>query len=353
MVFQSERDWVDWLQKMFEVPIQNLVRTWHEDATIKKHGKRYHLLSVDQFIENVHFRWSWMGPEDVGIKAVVRAVSDILVKGATPTGMWVAVAWPRDRGDDELAAFMRAVADTGRRYHANLLGGDTTRAETFSAAVIVTGTASSRVVLRSTLRPGHRVWVTGPVGWAGLGLALCRWLEQRFSLSPERPLSQAVTEYLQQTGLPQSALSPAGRALRSFFRPALPIRQWEILCRIGTASIDISDGLAADLTRICQASNVAVQLIPRPLRLPLAYRDLARRLGLDPEVTAWTGGEDYQWIVGFHKTARKKVQKFPGHFLGRVVAAETPGLLDPRGHPFKPGGWDVFRGGTSASPESD
>jgi thiamine-monophosphate kinase len=159
--------------------------------------------------------------------------------------------------------FVAAVA--AMAPHAALVGGDTTRAE--AGRVVLSATffgATDAAVSRAGARPGDDVWVDGPLGWAAAGL-----------------------EALRRGEADAAGLEELVRAHR---RPALHRGAGPV--RGARAAIDVSDGLAADLTHVARASGVALEV-----RLPLpgheALEAVGRRWGLDPVAWQLGGGDDY------------------------------------------------------------
>jgi thiamine-monophosphate kinase len=114
--------------------------------------------------------------------------------------------------------------------------------------------------------------------------------------------------------------------------------------------MDVSDGLAGDLTKLCAASGVsaAIHAPGIPLSRPAAALIANRTVGID---TLVTGGDDYEILCtvpeadfeAFAQDARKAgVQVTP---IGAVIAGSAiPSFLDDRGRelPLKRRSWSHF-----------
>jgi thiamine-monophosphate kinase len=104
--------------------------------------------------------------------------------------------------------------------------------------------------------------------------------------------------------------------------------------------LDLSDGLSADLLRICKASNVAIELSSKELQGFEAMLELpALGLGVDPKNWVLHGGEDHALVATFPKDAL-----MPKAFkaIGVVSSGDAKLYLD--GVPLEPKGWDSITG---------
>jgi thiamine-monophosphate kinase len=235
------------------------------------------VLTKDMLVGGVHFF-----PDDpadaIARKALRVNLSDLAAKGADPAGFLLALGLPGDVGEAWLSAFARGLADDAERYGCPLFGGDTVRSpDRIVVSVTAFGTLPrGTMVHRVGARAGDRVLVTGTIGDGALGLAV-RQDPQRaaaWGLAPEER-DHLLHRYL--LPQPRSALAAAVRAHAS-------------------AAMDVSDGLAGDLAKLCRESGVSAEI--EGARVPLS--DAARRAaGSDPQGLrlALTGGDDYEIVL--------------------------------------------------------
>jgi thiamine-monophosphate kinase len=235
------------------------------------------VLKTDGVIAGVHF-FSDDPPENIGRKALRMNLSDLAAKGAKPIGFLMSVALPKEADDAWLTAFAAGLGEDARNYQCPLLGGDTDRTPGLtSVSIAAFGVVPhGAMVLRSTAKVGDCIAVTGTIGDAALGVKLRR----EASLGERWRLSQAM-----QAHLVQRYLLPQPRCLLA-----------DAVLHEAAAAMDISDGLAGDLAKLCRASSVAAEI--DVARVPLS--DAARAaVATDPGLleTVLTGGDDYEIIL--------------------------------------------------------
>jgi thiamine-monophosphate kinase len=235
------------------------------------------VLKTDGVIGGVHFFPD--DPADTVAKKVLRMnLSDLAAKGAKPLGFLLAVALPQGIGEAWLAGFTRGLAEDIAEFDCPLLGGDTDRTPgPISVSVSAFGKVPhGRMVRRSGAKPGDRIVVTGTIGDAALGLLL-----RKDSAAAERwGLTPADREHLERRyHVPQPR-----NAIADLVRGHV------------TAAMDVSDGLAGDLAKLCRASGVAADIDCARVPLSDAARTaLAREPGLIETII--TGGDDYEILA--------------------------------------------------------
>ncbi|HEV3474771.1 MAG TPA: AIR synthase-related protein, partial [Actinomycetota bacterium] len=189
-----------------------------------------------------------------------------------------------------------------------------------------------RSVTRSGARPGDALVVTGTLGASAGGLRLSR--------APEARQKQALS-------------TDAGRAVVAMHeRPVARVGEGQALAAAGaTAMIDISDGLALDLARLCEESSVGARIRLSDVPVSPALGEVAPMVGMEPLDLAMHGGEDYELLAALPGQAVEGTQRAvrdrfatPLTALGevtdtgRLVAVQADGTEVP----LEPKGWDHF-----------
>jgi thiamine-monophosphate kinase len=269
------------------------------------------VLKTDGIVAGVHFF-----PDDpsdtVARKALRVNLSDLAAKGARPLGCLLTLALPNDIDDAWLARFAQGLGADTELFGCPLFGGDTDRTPgpiTISMAVIG-AVPHGRMVRRAGARPGDRLVVTGTIGDAALGLLLRRdpGRAQSWRLAG-REQEHLATRYL----VPEPRTGVA-----------------EFLQAQASAAMDVSDGLAGDLGKLCRASSVTAEV--EVARLPLS--DAARAaLAREPALieTILGGGDDYEVLAAIPAA---QVEMFRRQAAAAGIAAtEIGNILDGAGEP--------------------
>ena len=235
------------------------------------------VLKTDGVIAGVHF-FPDDPPENIGRKALRMNLSDLAAKGAKPIGFLLALALPAGTDEAWLAAFAAGLGEDATRYGCPLLGGDTDRTPgPTSVSIAAFGTVPhGKMVRRSTAKAGDCVVVSGTIGDAALGVKLRR----DRSLAKRWRLTDAMRAHLEQRYLlpePRNMLSAA-------------------VLEYASAAMDVSDGLAGDLAKLCRASAVAAEI--DVARVPLSEAARAA-VAAEPALieTVLTGGDDYEIVL--------------------------------------------------------
>ena len=228
------------------------------------------LITADMLVEGVHFDLSFTTPSELGRKSLAVNLSDIAAMGGKPRFALLSLAVPPGLSLEFLDAFMEGFISRAERYGVALIGGDTcaSRAGFVVSVTLLGEQRPDRVIRRSGARPGDRVYVTGTLGDAALGLELLRRGERD---------GAAVNRHLDP--LPRTE---AGLALAEAGVP--------------TAMIDVSDGLLADLGHILRQSGCGATLALDRLPLSAEYLDRIGGMSQDRFALALSGGEDYELL---------------------------------------------------------
>ena len=268
------------------------------------------LLKIDQCLDGVHFKLREHGPRAAGAKAIRRCLSDCAAMACLPAGALVAVALPRE-ADEELARELlmgcRAAAEA---LDCPLVGGDTAL---WDQRLAITVAALGKMpdgrapVRRSGAKAGDALIVSGELGGSILG--------RHLTFEPRIRLADALAR-------------------------AVPLH----------AMMDLSDGLAMDLPRLCEASGVGAEVAASHVPAHADAEALWARDGLPAGLHALIDGEDYELLFAVAEDALPILFPRPGAApfgvkltrIGTVTAERNVVLLDAddQRHPWPKGGWE-------------
>jgi thiamine-monophosphate kinase len=288
-----------------------------DDAAILRAMGDDIVVTTDAIVEGVHFLPD-DPPDSIAQKALRVNLSDLAAKGAAPAGFVLTLAL-RAAGDAWLAAFARGLGADASRFGCPLLGGDTVSTP---GPVMISITAFGRVaagkmVRRSGAKPGDRIVVTGTIGDAVLGLDILRGGAVAAALADDAAAREMLVGRYR---LPQPRHALA-QAVRDH----------------ADAAMDVSDGLAGDLAKLCAASGVAAVIdVPGIPLSAAAATVLARRAaGMEALVS---GGDDYEILCAIPEDGFEAFAGAAGiagvavSSIGTVIAGRSaPRFLDAQG----------------------
>lgn len=113
--------------------------------------------------------------------------------------------------------------------------------------------------------------------------------------------------------------------------------------------MDLSDGLAADLRKLCEASKVGARVIADALPVSEDLHIAAARLDMDPVMLAAGGGEDYELLLTCDPKDAAEIAKAivstgsTARVIGEIVESDHVTLVLPNGVEQPIGGsWEHF-----------
>jgi len=266
------------------------------------------VVTTDTLIAGRHFPDD-TDPQAVGWKALAVNLSDLAAMGAEPR--WFTLALTLRMVDPEwLASFAAGLGAMAREVGVALVGGDTTQGA-LSITITAMGTVpAGKAIRRSGAKAGDAICVTGALGDAALGLRL-----------------------LGEGGGKGEARSADLEHLRArLHRPVPRVAAGAALRDLARAAIDLSDGLAGDLSHILEASGVGAEIRAGKLPMSPAFKNLSEpedRLELQV-----SGGDDYELCVCLPPENVARLRKrldVPLTEIGRVVKSKGLTVLDAKG----------------------
>lgn len=267
-------------------------------------------VTVDSQISGVHFIPN-LDPALVARRLLAVNLSDLAAMGADPGHAFLALSAPPDFDHER---FFHAFTEACIHWNVTLAGGDLSRCDQLVATLTLIGTKpqGGRWLRRSDAKPGHDLWLGGTVGESAAG----RMLIARGA----------------------DANDPRVR------RHLMPVPQLHLGRWLGQqsegAAMDISDGVAIDLHRLCRESGVGAVIDAESLPLPDRFLEICEDLSVDPFELALAGGEDYVLLF----TLPPGAQPPEGRKIGRITDdKKIEWIREGRRMDLPASGWDHLK----------
>lgn len=307
----KENDFLNWIYSESDFDPRQVIVGPGDDMAVVNFPTDALLVAVDQVLDGVHFDLQRDGPYWAGRKALARNLSDIAAMAALPMGAVASVAMPKDFSQAQAEELYKGLRELGDEFNCPIVGGDvSTWPGKLAISVSVYArragaTGGIKTSLRSTAKPKQAIFVTGELGGA--------WLSDR---------------HLKFTPRVREAIM---LALRYRLR----------------AMMDISDGLAKDLHRMCRASGCGAEIFAD--RVPI-HKDATGGRDIDPLSAALYDGEDYELMFTIPAGQAEKLaaesesENLPVKVthVGNMIAGDELKLIDSQGQasPLPDAGWE-------------
>jgi thiamine-monophosphate kinase len=235
------------------------------------------VMTCDAQVEDTHFRLRHTSSHDIGQRALAVNLSDIAAMGARPRFALISLLMPPTLDVAVLDGIYEGLREEAAQFDVALVGGNIARnAERLIIDITLLGTGTRNMLLRrDSAKPGDAVMVTGSLGSAAAGLLV---------LEDEQLAAKIPSEKL--VGVLAALRTPT---------PRVAAGQWLAQHEV-TTGMDVSDGLAADLSHICEASGVGAHIEAESLPIQPEVVTLATLAGREPQDLALFGGEDYELV---------------------------------------------------------
>lgn len=320
----------------FSQPSDVILGVGDDAAILDTGGDELVVATCDAQVEDTHFRLRNSDPHDIGRRALAVNLSDIAAMGARPRFALISLLLPPTLEVAVLDGIYAGLQAEAAQFGAALVGGNIARnAERLIIDITLLGTGKrNKLLRRDQAKPGDVVMVTGSLGASAAGLLILENEQLAAEIPPEK-LAGVLAAHRTPT-------------------PRVTAGQW--LAQHGvTTAIDISDGLAADIAHICEASSVGVTIESESLPIQPEVAMIATRAGRQPQDLALFGGEDYELL--FTTPADRASFLAQELFMATGIKATAIGTISEgtdltllhqgKRSPLHPTGWDHLRSSTT------
>ncbi len=265
------------------------------------------VVSIDSFVQGVHFDLSLITPYDAAYRSCAAALSDIAAMGGRPKVLLCALGMPE--GNITLAeSLAHGIRSLANKFDTEIIGGDTVKSNNLFISLCVIGEAK-QIVRRNGAKLGDVLCVTAPLGGSIAGL---------------KTLKNDPTSFKE--------------VIEKYIHPEPRIEEGLILSEFATSMIDVSDGLAIDLYHLLKESGVGAIIHSVPVEKEA--KKIAMLMEEKPDDFALYGGEDFELLFTLNRKNLGKLRKRLNFFeIGEIV---KEGMRFDDGREVKLGGYDHF-----------
>jgi len=263
-----------------------------DDCALIKIKNENLLVNTDSLVENVHFNDITICPEDLGRKAVVSNISDLLSSGSKKTlGITISLVLPARTELIWVEELYRGINKALKKYGGVILGGDCSKGEEKIISITAFGIQGELELRRNACKPGDIILTTGIHGLSKLGFMIQNKInfDNNISLN-EKLINKSIKHFCRPKVYP------------NFLKNLLKTRSNKKLRRIGCT--DSSDGLFQALQDLTIASNckaiINYEKIPKDKDWPK---------GDKWDEYYFFGGEDYELVFSLPKKWAKNLTK--------------------------------------------
>ena len=301
---------VSWLASALKVQDRKdvLAGVADDDCGVIETGRSIAVLSAD-FLNATPIaeQLGLCSERGLGRIAVAATLSDLLGSGALPRALLVAITAPHGYPERSFRELMLGTRYEARRWNVPIIGGDTKLGSMRAILTCGIGTVNSKreLFLANHAKPGDIIFSSGYLGTCAA--ATCA---ASHTASVPRWAKRAITV------------------------PDLPFVKSRALAKLrcAHAGIDVSDGLAADLSTLCKASRVGAVLDVDKIPIHPRVREIAIRENVTPWAFSLASGGDFQFIVTAPQRACSKVESLGFKRIGTITKEHDLWLRDESNH---------------------
>ena len=192
------------------------------------------VISIDTYNEGYHFT-DFKHPNLVIKKIIRSSISDLICKGVEPKFYFIAGSGNKKSfSKKNLSLILKSLRSEQKKYGIFLCGGDTTYSNRLSFSITSIG-YSKKIIYRNNAKLNDDIYVTGNLGDSFVGLQI---------LKSKIKFKKQINDYF----------------IKNYYEPNIQINFTKELLKFANSSIDISDGLIADLEKMINIQHLSYQI---------------------------------------------------------------------------------------------
>jgi len=252
----------------------------NDDVFFDKKNKL--VVSVDTYTEGNHFI-DFKKP-DLVIKKIIRSsISDLICKGVQPKYYFISGSGNKKSfSKSNLSKISKSLNQEQNKYRIFLSGGDTVFSSKLSFTITSIG-FSSNIIYRNKAKINDDIYVSGNLGDSYLGLLV---LKNKFKLNYK--LKKYFTD--------------------QYFMPNIQLKLTDQIKKFANTSIDISDGLLADLDKMINNQKLSYKIFLNDIPISRNLKKILDSKNL-PKINYVSKGDDYQVLFTASKDKMRIIKK--------------------------------------------
>jgi len=285
------------IKRITRQPIsKQIIKGIGDDAAVLKFGNKYLLFTTDTMVDGDHFSLNYFTPQQIGKKAVEVNVSDIGAMGGEPKFFLVSLVIPKIFDVEIIENIYKGMRDACAKYNIEIIGGNITHGNQLIIDICMIGEAlKQNLKFRSNAKPGDIILVSGDLGSSTAGLNLFLKNVNNFD-----------------------------EVKRKHTEPEAKFYKVKSFLKYINAMIDVSDGLASEVTRICEQSNTGAIIYADCIPIKPITKKAAQACEGDALNFALYGGEDFELV---YTVSKENLDMVKGIVVGEITEKKGIRLL--------------------------
>jgi len=250
------------------------------------------VVSVDTYVEGIHFI-NFTKPEWVIKKIIRSSISDLICKGVKPQYYLISASGNKKKfSKSNLSKISKSLNEEQNKYQIFLSGGDTVFSNKLSFTITSIG-FDNNVVYRNKAKINDDIYVSGNLGDSYLGLMI---------LKNKIKLNNSLNKYF----------------INQYFMPNIQLKLANHIKKFANTSIDISDGLLADLDKMINKQKLSYQLFLKDIPISNNLKKIIDLKKLS-KINYISNGDDYQIIFTASKAKRRIIRKISSNYRIKIT----------------------------------
>ena len=239
------------------------------------------MVSVDTYIEGNHFI-DFKKPDLVAKKIIRSSISDLISKGVQPKYYFISGSGNNESfSKKNLLKLTKSLKTEQKKYNIILSGGDTVFSNKLSFTITSIG-FSKNIVYRNKAKLNDDIYVTGNLGDSFIGL---------LTLKNKIKLKKKLKEYF----------------IKQYYEPKLALILVNKLQKFANTSIDISDGLLADLSKLINVQKLSYKIDLQKIPISQNLKKIIDEKKLS-KIKLISNGDDYQILFTASRNKRRIIK---------------------------------------------